>query len=72
MTKLNKPVRREFNSGRIFDRHAVIIALEPDGYLRMRIKGCRRSYSISYEALFYLLVREEKKKGKKHDQKSCR
>ena len=67
MTVLKKPVKREFAIGRIFDRRAVIIMLDSDGYLRMRLKGCRRSYSISYEALFYFLVREEKKKKGRND-----
>jgi len=64
MTVLKKPIKREFAIGRIFDRRAVIITLDPDGYLRMRLKGCRRAYSIPIEALFYLLVKEAKKKGK--------
>ena len=57
MTELKRQVKREFRS-----KWPFIIILDPDGYIRLKTKRCRRTYSISIEALFYLLARETKEK----------
>lgn len=59
MTKLARPIRREFSSG-LFDRRSLIITLDTDGYIRLREKSSRRTYSISFEALYLLLIRQKK------------
>ena len=63
MTELKKKVRREFNS-KLWRRH-VIIEIDPAGYIRLYEKRCHRRYSISIEALFYYLCRQETPEKKK-------
>jgi hypothetical protein len=58
MTTLSRPVKREFSSG-LFDRWSLIITLDTDGYIKLREKSSRRSYGISFEALYLLLVRQK-------------
>ena len=57
MTILKRPVRREFKSPAW--RRDIIIEIDPLGYIRLGEKRCRRRYSISIEALFYYLCRQE-------------
>jgi len=63
MTELKHKVRREFNS-KLWSRQ-VIVEIDPAGYIRLYEKRCRRRYSISIEALFYYLCRQEEVSGKK-------
>jgi len=59
MIELKKQIKRTYKS-----RWNFIIILDPAGFIRLREKRSRRTYSIPIEALFYLLVKETKKKGK--------
>jgi hypothetical protein len=61
MTTLKRRVQRDFTSPAW--KRQIIIELDPAGYIRLREKRVRRKYSISIEALFYLLV----KQGGKHE-----
>jgi hypothetical protein len=64
MIELHKPVIRKFCRGSLFDRHQLVITLDPEGYLKMRLKGCQTEYMISFEALYYLIWSKKKpKKG---------
>jgi hypothetical protein len=59
MTTLKRKVERDFLSPAW--RRQIIIELDPAGYIRLRQKRCRKKYSISIEALFYLLVKQGEK-----------
>lgn len=68
MTKLTRPVKREFQSG-LFDRRPLLVMLDSDGYVRLREKRSRRVYSISFEALYLLLVRQKRMEVESREKK---
>jgi len=58
MTYINRPVRRETatsirDGGRVLP---VVIEIHP-GYMTLRQKGCRRRYSLTYDAAYRYAVR---------------
>ena len=58
-TKCTKPVTREMPGGTIFqggkDRE-VIVTLQPPNVVTFRLKGCRQTFSLTTDALWFRAV----------------
>ena len=88
MTKLTKTISRETDvlvrDGNKFGK--LMVSMSPPGLLRLRIKGCKKTYVLPLAHCYYAAVkahveakRKEKKKKKKrvkrnlrHGKKSCK
>jgi len=76
MTSLKKPVRRESHRSirEAGKERPIIISIEPPGIVKLRAKGCRKSYSLPAEVCYVLAVKahvaaEKKAKKKKRKDK---
>lgn len=61
MTKIKSTVSRETFST-IYERgkaREVIVSIESPGVIRFRLKGCRKSYVLPADALFWIAMKAE-------------
>lgn len=62
MTKVKKPVYRETVEGGIFSRgktRPVIVSIEPPNVVGFRLKGTRRTYYLTADAMFIQAVKAQ-------------